>query len=167
MIGLPTWCTFPSGVPHLNIEPGARAATRAAASPTAHGPRTWRRRATIRTPRRNSPTSSGGRGALHRRSAALRAPTTPAEEAAFVAEFEKIEAESDQVEWHTNRSLWNCAAAASRQARRRLAVVRTGQRRVAHGLDPCRRRHGEDLQVDPRRDDLGQGPSVVNALPSA
>ena len=55
-------------------------------------------RATIRTPRRKSPTSSAGRGALHRRSAALRAPTTPAEEAAFLAEFEKIEAESDQVE---------------------------------------------------------------------
>src|SRR5258708_34403505 len=84
MIGLPTWCTCPSGLPHLNIEPGARAATRAAASPAAHGPRAWRRRATIRTPRRKS--------------VAPRAPTTPAEEAAFLVEFEKIEAESDQVE---------------------------------------------------------------------
>ena len=40
------------------------------------------------SPRRN--------GALHRRSAALRTSTTPAEEAAFLAEFEKIEVASDR-----------------------------------------------------------------------
>jgi hypothetical protein len=38
------------------------------------------------------------RAALHRRSAALRAPTTPAEDAAFLVEFDAIERETAEVE---------------------------------------------------------------------
>jgi hypothetical protein len=167
MIGLPTWCTFPSGLPHLNIEPGARSATRAAASPAAHGPRAWRRRATIRTPRRNSPTSSAGRGALHRRSAALRAPTTPAEEAAFLAEFEKIEAESDQVEVAYESVSLELRGGGQLAGKAYACGGADGPTKSGSRTRSVSRRHGEDLQVDPRRDDLGQGPSVVNALPRA
>jgi hypothetical protein len=38
------------------------------------------------------------RAALHRRSAALRAPTNPADEVAFLAEFDAIEREAADVE---------------------------------------------------------------------
>jgi hypothetical protein len=38
------------------------------------------------------------RAALHRRSAALRAPTDPAGEAAFIQEFEAIEREAAEIE---------------------------------------------------------------------
>jgi hypothetical protein len=38
------------------------------------------------------------RAALHRRSAALRAPTNPAGVAAFIQEFDAIEAETAEVE---------------------------------------------------------------------
>jgi hypothetical protein len=44
------------------------------------------------------------RAALHRRSAALKAPSDPADEPAFLAEFDAIECEAAEVEAALNRT---------------------------------------------------------------
>jgi hypothetical protein len=50
-------------------------------------------------------TTSSASAPLHRRSAALRAPTNPADEPAFLAEFDSIEREAAEVDAAMRRLL--------------------------------------------------------------